>query len=327
MTNQKIDLYSIVIPVFNSENSIVELVNRIKSTLNAYGALYEIILIDDCSNDKSWKLITDLAKENIDVKSLQLMKNSGQGNATLAGLEYSSGNFVITIDDDLQHPPEEITKFIDSIKLHSEIDVIIGYPHEKIQSSFRNFGNYINDYLNTLFLGKPKGLRFTGFRLIRKNVVDALLVCNTVYPAIGPMIVNITSKVKNIEFSHEKRAHGRTNYNRRKLFNQFLSNFIGYSVLPLHILAIIGLTGVIISIIAGLFFVFQFFIVGISIPGWTTLLLVLLILMGFTFLSFAILGEYLLRVSQVSTKTSRWNIRQVVKINNSEKTRNRPNNT
>ena len=322
MANDRIIVYSVVIPVFNSAESIVKLVNRIISTLNSYGKLFEVILVDDCSNDKSWGLIKNLAKDNKNVKSLQLMKNSGQGNATLAGLKFSSGNFVITIDDDLQHPPEEITKFIDSIEADEDIDVIIGNPKVKNQSSFKTFGNYFNDKLNTLFFGKPKGLRFTGFRIIRRNVVNALLLCNTPYPAIGPMIVNTTSKVKNIEFKHEKRVHGKSNYNRSKLFNQFLSNFIGYSVLPLHMLAIIGLIGVVISTFAGLFFLFQYIFQGISVAGWTTLLLVLLILMGFSFLSFAILGEYLLRVSQVSTKTSRWNVRQVVNIYHNEKTNN-----
>ena len=140
------------------------------------------------------------------------------------------------------------------------------------------------------------------------------------------MIVNTTSRVKNIEFKHEKRAHGQSNYSLGRLLKQFLSNFIGYSILPLHILAFMGLVGVVVSTFAGLFYLFQYIVVGVSTPGWTTLLLVLLILMGFTFLSFAVIGEYLLRVNQVSTKVSRWSVRQTVCNENISETRNDSNN-
>jgi|APSaa5957512535_1039671.scaffolds.fasta_scaffold12776_4 polyisoprenyl-phosphate glycosyltransferase len=319
-------LYSVVVPVYNSEKTIVKLVNGVINILEIYGELFEIILVDDCSNDQSWKLIKNIAKDNQNIISIQLMRNFGQGSATLAGLESSSGKFIITMDDDLQHPPEELPKLIESIHADEDIDVVIGTPEEKIHHKVRNYGSSFVNKMNTLFLGKPEDLRFTGFRIIRKNVVDALLLFNIPYPALGPMIVNTTSRVKNIEFKHEKRVHGKSNYSLRKLLKQFLSNFIGYSVLPLHMLAIIGAIGMVVSTFTGLYFLFQYIVVGISVPGWTTLLLILLILMGFTFLSFSIIGEYLLRVNQVSSKISRWNVRQTVSNRNTTEARNDSNN-
>ena len=312
MTIDRIVMYSVIIPVYNSENTIAEIVRRINNTLDATGELFEIIRVDDCSSDKSWKLIADIANKNSNVIAIQLMRNSGQGSATLAGIEQSSGEFVITMDDDLQHPPEELPKLIETMRIDDDIDVVIGVPEEKMHSVARNIGSIFVNKMNSLFLGKPEDLRFTGFRIIRKSIADALLSFNVPYPALGPMIINTTARVKNIEFKHEKRIHGRSNYNLRKLMKQFLSNFVGYSVLPLHILAFIGVIGVVISSFTGLIFLFRYIVGGIAVPGWTTLLLVLLILTGFTFLSFAIIGEYLLRVNQVSTNVSRWNVRQKI---------------
>ena len=314
MPDDTVVMYSVIVPVYNSENTIEEVVKRVIKTLDVNGELFEIILVDDCSTDQSWKLIADMARENKNIISIQLMRNSGQGSATLAGIEQSSGEFIITMDDDLQHPPEELPKLIESMRADDNVDVVIGVPQEKMHSAFRKYGSHFVNKMNTLFLEKPEDLRFTGFRIIRKNISDALLMLNIPYPALGPMIVNTTSRVKNIELKHEKRTHGRSNYGVRKLLKQFLSNFVGYSVLPLHVLAFIGVVGVVISVITGLIFLYRYIVVGISVPGWTTLLLVLLILTGFTFLAFAIIGEYILRVNQVSTNVSRWNVRQ--KINN-----------
>ena len=110
MPADKIVIYSVVVPIYNSENTIVKLINGIINILEAYGELFEIVLVDDCSNDRSWELIKNIAKDNQNIISMQLMRNSGQGSATLAGLESSSGKFVITMDD------ESITSFTDSKK-------------------------------------------------------------------------------------------------------------------------------------------------------------------------------------------------------------------
>ena len=139
---------SLIIPVFNSENSLAKLIESIVNSLSKTSFSYEIVCINDGSIDRSYQVLQELALITPSLRAINLTKNFGQDNAIMAGLNNCYGDNIVIMDDDLQHPPEEITKFIDSIKLHSEIDVIIGYPHEKIQSSFRNFGNYINDYLN-----------------------------------------------------------------------------------------------------------------------------------------------------------------------------------
>jgi len=304
--------FSIIIPVYNSAGILPNLYERIVSTMEDLGEPFEIVFVEDCGPDHAWSVLQKLVHSDDRVVAIQLMRNSGQGSATLAGMEQSSGEFIITMDDDLQHPPEELPKLIKSIRDDENIDVIIGVPQVSMHSTLRKYGSYIVNKLNTFFLNKTKNLRFSGFRILRKNISDALLMFNIPYPALGPMIVNTTPRVKNIAFKHEKRTHGGSNYSFRKLLEQFISNFIGYSVLPLHILAFLGIIGVMFSAITGLFLLYKYIFIGISVPGWTTLLLVLLTLTGFTFLAFSIIGEYLLRINQVSTNVSRWKIRKKI---------------
>lgn len=308
---------SVIIPVYNSELSLLELISEIDKALTENDFSYEVIMVDDCSSDNSWKIIRQIVSQDSRVTGIQLMRNTGQGSATLAGIEQASGEFIVTIDDDLQHPPGEIPVMLKHLIDNPDLDVVIGSHKVKKHNIVRRFGSRIVNKLNTLFLSKPDELKFTGFRVMRSNIAHALLQLNIPYPALGPMIISTTQRVCNIEVKHLKRAHGKSNYNLKRLLKQFLSNFIGYSVLPLHLLAFVGSIGVIVSMLFGVYFLARYIIVGVSVPGWTTLLLVLLVLSGFTFLSFAIIGEYILRVNQVSTNVSKWNVRNKISSDSS----------
>jgi dolichol-phosphate mannosyltransferase/undecaprenyl-phosphate 4-deoxy-4-formamido-L-arabinose transferase len=307
----KTDL-SIIIPVFNSEKTLMELYQRIINSISPLNKTYEIIFVEDCSRDQSWDLLCELAQGNRDVTAIQLLKNSGQGNATLAGLEFSQGNIVVTLDDDLQFAPEEIPNLVQYLYEHSDVDVVIGAPVQRKDNWVRRLGSSFINRINSVLVQKDAKLRMTSFRAIRRQVVDVVLTLKIPYPALGLVLNSVTMRIKNIPVNHYARKNGKSNYSLWRILNQTLSNFIGYSVMPLHVLAFIGVIGILVSASLSVFYLVRYFAVGITVAGWTTLLLVLLALSGFNFFAFAILGEYLLRITQISANTSKWYVRNIV---------------
>ena len=293
---QKQIFLSIVIPLYNSASILPELHRRLTSAMKSLGHSYEIIFVDDCGLDNTWHVLQGLVETDAAVIGIQLMRNTGQGSATLCGLENVRGELILTMDDDLQHPPEEITRLLES--MNDEIDVVIGVPTEKNHNWFRRIGSILINNLNSYFLKKDPHLRFTSFRLMKKNVVTALLEHKTLYPVLGPMINSVTQRIVNKNVQHSKRIKGSTSYTFRKLASLFVSNLIGYSMLPLRFLAIIGFIGIILSLTFSIFLIVRFLTGGILVPGWTTIALLLLLISGFNFFAFAVIGEYVLRILQ-----------------------------
>lgn len=305
-------VYSVVVPVYNSEGMLRELHRRIVAVMEELHEPFEIVFVEDCGRDRSWHVLRDLAGGDLRVTALQLMRNSGQGNATLAGLSRARGAFVITLDDDLQHPPEELPPMIRTLHEDADLDVVIGVPREKQHHFVRRMGSNFINCVNSWFLEKDPKLRFTGFRVMRFQVAKALVAMQVPYPALGPMLISATRRIANVTVRHDPRKEGRSGYTVQRIVKQTLSNFIGYSMLPLRILAMIGAMGVLGSVLLGTYYFTRYFIIGVSVPGWMTLLLLTLAISGFNFFAFSIIGEYILRIMQTSSRTSQCVVRQAV---------------
>lgn len=305
-------IYSVIVPVYNSEATLPDLYRRLVTTMERLGQPFELVFAEDGGRDGSWAVLQELALRDHRVKALQLMRNSGQGNATLAGMQVANGSFFITLDDDLQHPPEELPTLIQALRQDDELDVVIGAPAVKQHSLVRKLGSSVINQLNSWFLHKDPSLRFTGFRVMRRMIADQLIMQSAPYPALGPMLISITPRISNIVVRHEARASGESGYNFRRLVKQTLANLIGFSVLPLHLLAILGAIGIALSLLGGAYFTLRYFTHGIGVPGWTTLLMTLLALSGFNFFAFGILGEYILRISQTTERRNGRAIRRIV---------------
>lgn len=303
--------FSVVIPSYRSQQILTELHKRISAVMERFGKPFEMIFVEDCGPDHSWKVLKDIAAKDPRVTVLQMMRNSGQGNATLAGFGHAKGRLIITLDDDLQHPPEELPGMINELMENEDLDVVIGAPSRKNHNMIRRFGSNFINRINSIFLEKELDLRLTGFRIMRRSVADALLKMRVPYPALGPMILSVTRRVKNISVRHDPRKEGKSGYTWHRIVKQTLSNFIGYSMLPLRVLALIGVAGIVISILLAGYFLCRYFFIGIGVPGWTTLLLILLGTSGFNFFAFAIIGEYLLRITQISTQTAQYVVRDI----------------
>ena len=300
-------VYSVVIPVYGSARILPELQQRLAAVMTALGESYEIVYVDDCSPDDAWDVLQELTAADPTVTIVQLMRNSGQSNATLCGLAHARGETVITMDDDLQHPPEEIPNML--LALASEVDVVMGVPKAKQHHWFRRIGSTLMHEVNCFLLGKARNLRFTSFRVMRRPVVNGLLQLRTLSPALGPMINSVTHRIVNTVVQHAPRHEGRSGYTLRRLLTQTLNNLVGYSMIPLRFLAFLGIVGIFLSILFAAVLLGRYLMGGITVPGWTTIALLLVLLSGFNFFAFSIIGEYVLRILQRVNSTPQYFVR------------------
>ena len=315
--------YSIVIPVYNSEKTLSLLHERLINVMEDIGETFEIVFVEDAGQDNSWQVLYDLAAKDTRVIAIQLMHNHGQARATMCGFGHSLGEFVITIDDDLQHPPEEIPILIKTLEKNPNVDVIIGIPHEKKHSLWRNLGSQFVNLINTYVFKKKYTLKFSGFRIIRRQIVEHIIKQNVPKPAVGSLLLSITARMMNAYVRHEPRAYGKSGYTLSKIFALTLSNFLAFSAFPLRFLAITGIFGVVGSVIVGILYLARYFMGGIGVPGFTTMVLLLIGIAGFIFFAFGLVGEYLLRILQSVHFTPQYIVRQ--KVNTRIRENNRKN--
>jgi len=298
MTNVRVG-YSIVIPVYRSAAMLEELCSRIVTVMEKHGGVFEIILVDDCSPDQSWQKILEMSARDDRISGIQLMRNCGQGGATLCGLSAARGTLLVTIDDDLQNPPEEIPKLIMALEANPDWDVVMGVPQNSYrQPLWRRLGSHALNRINSLIFAKDHALRLTSFRIMRRNVADQLLASKTPFPAPGPMLCAITPRIRNVGVDHHQRAAGSSGYTVFKLLTLTLSRVLSFSSLPLRLLAILGTVGIVVSVILAAYYLVRYLLLGSTVPGFTTLALMLTAVSGFTFFAFGIIGEYLLRILQ-----------------------------
>ncbi|MGN7613292.1 glycosyltransferase family 2 protein [Magnetococcales bacterium HHB-1] len=305
---------SIVIPVFNAQNSLEPLLEQLIEHLEAVDSFFEILLVDDGSLDQSWEIISQWAEKDSRIKGILLMHNSGQGAATMAGLAHAKGDIIVTMDDDLQNPPHEVPNMLQYLIDHPQIDAVFGKPKIKKHSPWRRMGSFLVNTTSNLVFQQGKEFRLTSFRAMRRKVVLPLLRFNSPEPAIGALISTLTKRLANLEVDHQPRTEGKSGYSLPKLLRLTLSKFLGFSTFPLRFLAIFGLVGIILSVILGLFIFIRYLIGDITVPGWTTLTLLLIALSGFTFMAFGIIGEYLQQILICVRQDPSWVVRSRLNI-------------
>jgi glycosyltransferase involved in cell wall biosynthesis len=287
-----------------------ELVERVGLVMKGVGESFELILVNDCSPDEvTWPAIEKLAAEFEWVRGIDLFFNAGQFRATLCGLSEAKGDFVITMDDDLQHPPEEIPKLIDAIKDNPKLDCVFGKYETKRHSGARNLGSkFFVSFLNCLY-GKPQNIQTTSFRIIRKELAEALVRYRIAHPQPSPMIVLLTKKVANVLVRHDSRKQGSSNYTFFRLFYETVRSLINISVLPLRAVSLMGLIFSVISFGVGLFYFIEWCLGGIGVAGFTSLIIANTFFGGLILLSIGVLGEYVGRVIQEVSGPTGYSIR------------------
>ena len=304
-------LYSIVVPVYNSEKTLEELYTRIRDVFDhTMKENFELILVDDSSRDNSYEVMEKLHKADSRVKIIQMAKNFGQHPALLCGFSFAKGDFIITMDDDLQHRPEEIPKMAAAINERDDVDVIIAKYENRKHNFIRKLGTKISIYATSKMLNKDPNLEITSFRLMRRFIVEAILNTNTHLPQIGNLLVQSSNRIINIPVQQDSRKVGRSNYTFRHLARDLIYDITSNSAFPLILVRDLGIFSFIISILLGLFYLVRYFIYGVSVEGWTTLVLLILAYNGIILLAIGIIGQYLMNILNEAKKMPNYVIRK-----------------
>lgn len=288
-------LYSVVVPIYNSARIIDELYNRIKAEFeNVIHADFELVLVDDFSKDDSFTVMQRLGEMDERVKYIRLAKNHGQQKAVLCGIEHTSGDFIVTMDDDLQHPPEEIPKLIAKMESDPNINVVIGMYDSKKHSGIRKMGTRMLDVLSNMVFRKDKELKLTSFRLMKSYVADNLSEVDLHSPTVGHCLLMVEGSMVNTVVRHDARKVGKSGYNFRKLVSTFMSNVYVNSDLPLKILGYIGTISFLSSIVLIIYYLIRYIGGSIHVSGWITLVILVLFMNGLSLFSVGIMGRYLM---------------------------------
>lgn len=303
--------YSIIIPVYKSQDIVGATVKALHQVVGDGELNAEIILVNDGSPDASWSVIKKLAQESPRVIAIDLLKNYGQHNAVLCGLSQAQGRYAITMDDDLQNPPQEILRLIAKAQ-SGDYDLIFGKFRDKKHAAYRRWGSRLVGHLNSRIFGKPVNITLSNFRLIRRDVIERVLKHHTAYPYIPGLLLMYASSMANVEVEHNERAQGKSNYSLRKLALLMSTLLINYSSFPLRVLSGIGLFVAVISFLAGIAYFMLGLMGAFSVPGWTTLVALISFLGGFIIALLGVMGEYLSRILDQLSSNASYHIREIV---------------
>lgn len=306
-------LYSVIIPVYNSAKIVQKTIAECRSFFIENGLDWELFLINDGSTDTSWQIIKEHAQKNDNIYAINLLKNYGQHRAVYTGLIRCNGDYAITMDDDLQNPPDQIAHLI--TKIEKGHDVVFGDFFEKKHSLYRKIGSKIINYLNYKIFDKPKDLILTNFRIIRKDVIDRLKSFNTNYPYIPGLLLIHSSNPANTQVSHKPRRYGSSNYTIWKIIKLVSVILINYSSYPLRFVGYVGLTVSLASFCYGLFSIIKYIFVGSQVQGWTTLVVLMSFFNGVCLIMLGLMGEYLSRILNQISLSNQLFIKEVVGIN------------
>ena len=309
--------YSVVIPVYNSETTLAPLYERLTAVFAEMGKRFEVIFVNDCSGDNSKQVLVELAKNHDNVVFVDLLRNFGQHNAVMCGFSQVRGDFAITMDDDMQNPPEEIPKLI--AKLESDdLEVVYGSPTNKQHQHYRNVGSdTIHAVLKVLF--RLKGNRESSFRLLTRKIVDCLLRFDNTFIFLDGLIYQNTSFVGYVDVEHKPRTVGASNYSLSRLISLSLNLFFSFSITPLRVIFILGMVLFLASLVYGAY-IFVARIMGlISFPGFATVMILMSLLFGIMFMFMGVLGEYLGRIAININRAPQYSIRSVTRGDDNNK--------
>ena len=304
-------LYSVVVPVYNSEHTLEELYHRLEKVFReTLKEDFELILVDDGSKDRSYEVMEKLRSRDHRVKIIQMARNFGQHPALLCGFAHVKGDFVVTMDDDLQHQPEELPKMVRVMEERPDVDVIIASYEGRKHGPIRKLGTKVSVWANSKMLGKDPNLQITSYRLIRRFLVDAMLQTNTYLPQIGNLLVLSSNRIINVPVQHADRAYGKSVYSFKRLVKDLIYDITAHSAFPLLMVRNIGIISFLVSMVMAVYYLVRYFTMGISVEGWTSQMLVMLAFFGLVLLSIGIMGIYLMNILNEAKKMPHYVIRR-----------------
>ena len=300
---------SVVIPAYNSELSLPELARRVQAVLDSVADQYELILVDDASPDGTWQVIQDLVREHRWIKGVQLMRNYGQHNALICGIRLARYELTVTMDDDLQHPPEEIPRLLE--RLTPGIDVVYGTPGVEQHGLWRDAASQITKFALQSAMGAPIARKAGAFRLFRTQLREAFAGFDGPYVSVDVLLTFGTTRFDAVEVRHEPRRLGKSNYTFRKLVVHSINMITGFSTWPLQAASVIGFFFTVVGTLVLLFVLVRYALYGGVVPGFSFLASMIAIFSGAQLFALGIIGEYLARMHMRSMQHPVYSIRQI----------------
>lgn len=304
---------SVVVPVYRSEAILAELVRRLELVLGGIADHFELVLVNDNSPDNSWQVISDLARSHSWIQAINLMRNYGQHNALLCGIREAHYQVIVTMDDDLQHPPEEIPKLL--AKLSEGYDVVYGTPQHEQHGFGRDFASWITKLALQNVMGAEIARKISAFRAFRAEVSRAFSHYSGAFVSIDVLLTWGTNRFSLVEVRHESRKSGVSGYTIKKLITHAMNMMTGFSTVPLQFASVVGFVFVLFGIAVLAYVIGRFLYLGGSVPGFPFLASIIALFSGAQLFALGIIGEYLARMHFRMMERPSYVVRETAGVN------------
>jgi glycosyltransferase involved in cell wall biosynthesis len=285
---------SVVIPVYNSTATLRPLTQRLVAIFTQLAVVYEVIFVNDGSRDASWEQIEALSGEYAQVRGFDLLRNYGQHNALLCGIRAARYEVIVTMDDDLQHPPEEIPTLL--AKLAEGYDVVYGAPRQKQQRLWRKMAAFVTRLVLQSAMGAEIARMAGSFRVLRAPIREAFADYRSPSVYLDALLTWGATRFAAVQVRHDRRAEGRSQYTVRKLLRHALNMMTGFSTVPLQVASLVGFVFTLFGMVVFLYVVGRYLIAGTRVPGFPFLASLIAIFSGTQLFTLGIMGEYLARM-------------------------------
>jgi polyisoprenyl-phosphate glycosyltransferase len=303
--------FSVVVPCYCSGAWLPELVERLHATMATLGGRFELLLVNDASPDGTWRVIEDLCARHRFVRGFDLLGNAGQFRTTICGLEHARGDVVVTMDDDLQHRPEDVPALVAALRADPEVDCVVAAYRSKRHGTLRNLGSVLYHRVEAALYGGRRDLRMTAFHAMRRPVALAICAHRTARPVLAPLLLSSTRRIANVEVEHQPRSRGRTGYSLRRLVGIARDSIVAGSVAPLRMVSTLGFAAATLSLGLGCWYLARYLMGRIHVAGFTTEVLLITFFGGLTLLSIGLLGEYVAHILAEVARPPRYRLRRV----------------
>ena len=285
---------SVVVPVYRSEAILPELVQRLESVLSRIASDYELVLVNDSSPDGSWDVICQLAERRSWIHPINLMRNYGQHNALLCGIRATQYDVIVTLDDDLQHPPEEIPKLL--ALLAQDFDVVYGTPEQEEHGFLRDLASLVTKMALQNVMGAAIARQVSAFRAFRAEVAGAFSHYEGSFVSIDVLLTWGTNRFAATPVHHHPRKQGTSGYSFRKLITHAMNMMTGFTTLPLQIASLVGFVFTFFGFCVLAYVLIRYFTHGDPVPGFPFLASIVALFSGAQLFALGIIGEYLARM-------------------------------
>jgi len=301
---------TIVVPLYNSSATLERLIAEL-SALKVDGG-HEIVLVNDGSPDDTVEVCERLMRgATVPITLVKLSRNFGEHHAVMAGLHHANGDYIVTMDDDLQNPPSEVMKLV-SCAREGRHEVVYSYYDDKKHEGWRNLGSWLTNRMADFLLDKPKGLYLSSFRCMSAFVAKEICRYDGPFAYVDGLILQVTQSIGRVLVAHAEREEGRSGYTFRKLVKLWLNMFVNFSVIPLHLATMLGFAMAALGFVYTVAVIWERLTKGTPL-GWSSLMAALTTFSGTQLLVLGMAGEYIGRLYLTANKRPQFIVKEIVR--------------